>query len=48
MSALARLEEVERSVYGLEQGIATLRPQLAMAEREVQQRMELIAAAKER
>ncbi len=39
---------MDRSVYELEQGIATLRPQLATAEHEVQQRMELITAAKER
>ena len=47
-TALGRLEEVDRTVYELEQGMATLRPQLAAAEEEVQQRMGLITTAKER
>ena len=47
-TALDRLEEVDKAVNELEQGLATLKPQLAVAEQEVQQRMDLITDAKEK
>ncbi len=47
-TALEKLSEVDRTVYELEQELGVLRPQLALAEQEVQQRMNQITTAKEK
>ena len=47
-TALEKLSDIDNTVTDLERQLATLRPQLAMAEQEVQQKMALITAAKER
>ena len=46
--ALGKLGDVDHTVYELGQQLDTLRPQLAVAEQEVQYRMGLITSAKER
>ena len=46
--ALQKLADVDRTVYELEEEMAVLKPQLALAEQEVQQRMNQITAAKEK
>ncbi len=47
-TALKKLDAVDKVVSELNQQLASLRPQLAAAEREVQHKMHLITAAKER
>lgn len=46
--ALQKLEAVEHTVYVVKQELGTLQVKLAAAEQEVQQRMTLITAAKEK
>ena len=46
--ALQKLEAVEHTVYEVKQELGTLQAKLAAAEQEVQQRMTLITAAKEK
>ena len=46
--ALQKLEAVEHTVYEVKQELGTLQVKLAAAEQEVQQRMTLITAAKEK
>ena len=46
--ALQKLEAVEHTVYEVKQELSTLQVKLAAAEQEVQQRMTLITAAKEK
>ena len=45
---LQKLGEVDHTVQALERQLEVLRPRLAAAEMEVQQRMGLITSAKER
>lgn len=47
-AALKKLEHVDKVVVDLEQQLCVLRPRLEAAELEVQRKMELITAAKER
>ena len=47
-AALKKLEAVDRVVFELNQQLDSLRPRLAVAELEVQDKMQLITAAKER
>ena len=46
--ALQKLEAVEHTMYEVKQELSTLQVKLAAAEQEVQQRMTLITAAKEK
>lgn len=47
-AALKKLEAVDRVVFELKQQLTSLRPKLAVAEGEAQEKMHLITAAKER
>ena len=47
-AALKKLEAVDEVVSDLQQQLASLRPDLSAAEREAQEKMVLITAAKER
>lgn len=46
--ALKKLEDVDKVVVELDQQLSILKPQLTTADKEVQNKMELITAAKER
>ena len=46
--ALQKVADVDRTVYELDEELAVLKPQLALAEQEVQQRMNQITTAKEK
>lgn len=46
--ALQKLQAVEHTVYEVKQELSALQVKLAAAEQEVQQRMSLITAAKEK